>query len=102
MEPSTAGDYMNQSLLHWAAWNGDTDKMRFLLSTGVADVDNTDRFGVTPLFVVAWNGDTEMARLLLTAGADARTVLNYTDQTLLHPATVWTYRNGRALLNRRR
>ena len=71
--------------LHTLVRRGDTDTVRFLLSTG-ADVNKMEPFGNTPLAVAARNGDTEMARLLLTVGADVHIARGYSRQTPLHEA----------------
>jgi|GEM_PF-7072080 len=52
-----------------AARLGDTDAIRALLESG-AEINNGDRWGVTPLLAAATEGHADVTRLLLESGAD--------------------------------
>ncbi|MBI4399674.1 ankyrin repeat domain-containing protein [Candidatus Micrarchaeota archaeon] len=69
----------NDSLLHFAAFNGYYELSELLLDKGV-DVDARDKHEWTPLHDAASRGHYRIARLLLERGADpaARTRMNYT------------------------
>jgi len=56
--------------LHWAARHDDLTAAAGLIKGG-ADVNATNRYGVTPINLAAINGSAAMIRLLLDAGVDA-------------------------------
>ncbi|KAJ4364387.1 hypothetical protein N0V83_008980 [Neocucurbitaria cava] len=53
------------SLLHIAAKKGEVDVIRFLLAHPNIDVNNKDKYGVSPLMVAAREGQLDAGRLLL-------------------------------------
>ncbi|KAL2854509.1 ankyrin repeat-containing domain protein [Aspergillus pseudoustus] len=60
-----ATDLNGRTPLLWAAWNGNLNLVRLLLSTGGADVNARDAGGATPLSVAAQSGYTAIAKVLL-------------------------------------
>lgn len=70
-----------EAQLLYAAWCGDTARVRGLLECGVA-VDTRDGKGRTPLMLAAANDATETVELLLAAGADT-TVRNKGNRPLI-------------------
>jgi ankyrin repeat protein len=57
------------TLLHYVAWNGDTEAIKLLIDTG----DNLlakDKWGDTPLHYAAQNDKTEAVKLLIDSGAE--------------------------------
>ncbi len=58
------------SALHDAAWDGDTETVQALLSSG-ADANAVIAGGFTALLTAAQKGHTEIVRALLLSGADA-------------------------------
>jgi hypothetical protein len=57
-----------------AANDGDALRLRALIDAGV-DVDASDEYGATALFLASWRGREDVVKLLLASGADAtRTV----------------------------
>lgn len=67
-----------------AAHRDDLPRVKALLAEGVS-VDQTNRYGVTPLSLACQNGNPEMVRVLLQAGADANLALPG-DESPLHTA----------------
>lgn len=59
-----------RTALHFAAFWGHVDMVRFLLEEVGLAVDATDFAGDTPLHDAAAHGHTEVARLLVASGAD--------------------------------
>jgi ankyrin repeat protein len=74
-----AKDKGGETPLHWAAFSGNIDLVRFLLEKG-AEVDARNGRGLTPLAFAALQGRTPAAGLLIERGADAnvRNALNIT------------------------
>ncbi len=62
-------DRAGRTPLHYAAGDGEVDRVTQLLATG-ADVDARERDGYTPLHFAAQNGAHAAIELLLAAGAD--------------------------------
>jgi len=58
-----------QRPLHWAAEQGHTDLVLFLLDHG-AGVDDRSDGGETPLMRASWMGHGQIVQLLLARGAD--------------------------------
>ncbi|MCC7414950.1 MAG: ankyrin repeat domain-containing protein [Epsilonproteobacteria bacterium] len=52
-----------------AAKNGDLEKVKVCLASGLVDVNAGDRFGGTPLFMAYENGHIAIVRTLMAAGA---------------------------------
>jgi len=71
--------------LHDAAFGGDIDLVRLLISQG-ADVDAKEERGWTPLHSAAMLGHKEVAELLIDKGADVRAV-DMSGNTPLHETT---------------
>ncbi|XP_005806956.1 myotrophin-like [Xiphophorus maculatus] len=68
------GEDVNQSLegrkpLHYAADFGQVDMIKYLLHKG-ADVNATDKHGLTPLMYACFEDHKECAKILLEKGAD--------------------------------
>ncbi|KAH6909226.1 prosome, macropain 26S subunit, non-ATPase, 10, isoform CRA_c [Coprinopsis sp. MPI-PUGE-AT-0042] len=55
--------------LHWAAWSGSVDIVRFLVDQK-AEIDKTDNSGWTALHIAASAGNLEVVQELIGAGAD--------------------------------
>ncbi|MFH1810506.1 MAG: ankyrin repeat domain-containing protein [Pseudomonadota bacterium] len=74
-----ARDGVERSALHWAAWSGQTEVLRWLLAQGL-DVEARARLDQRPLHLAALAGQLEAARALLDAGAevDARNLYQMT------------------------
>ena len=68
VDPNYQGSAYGSALLY-AAGNGHTDIVRFLLEKG-ASIDIKNGFGSTPLMAAAMRGHDEAAQLLLEKGAD--------------------------------
>ena len=64
-----------QTALRLAASEGDTDKVRELLSNG-ADVNARDDIGITALHEAAYGGHTDTVQELLKNGADVNAIVN--------------------------
>lgn len=60
----------SRNALHWAANEGKTEAIAVLLEAG-ADVNATERTGMTPLTLASKEGRVEAVAALLAAGADA-------------------------------
>ncbi|KAJ1479459.1 ankyrin repeat-containing domain protein, partial [Baffinella frigidus] len=76
---------MGETFLHWAAFNGDSDAVRWLVDSG-ADCSAKDKLGKTPLCRCA-NGDSDCVKLLLQSNTD----VNHQDAdgvTALHRAAL--------------
>ena len=58
------------SILHAAAINNHVELLRYLLQSGVVDMNMRDAQGKTCLYVAASKGHAEIVQLLLQAGAD--------------------------------
>ena len=56
--------------LHWAAYRGDLQTARLLISAE-ADVNAANDYGATPLWLAAQDGNVAIVEALLQAGADA-------------------------------
>jgi ankyrin repeat protein len=67
--PPNLADAKGNTLLMLAAYHGQAETARLLLTAG-ADVDRRNDRGQTPLGGVAFKGDTALVELLLAAGAD--------------------------------
>ncbi len=67
--------------LHWAAHNGDVERVKALLKAG-ANARAVNDYGATPMSEAAERGDAETIRALLKAGADVESA-NATGQTAL-------------------
>jgi len=76
-----AKDKGGETPLHWAAFSGSPDLVRFLLDKGAA-VDAKNARGLTPLVFTAAHGRTQAAGLLIERGADVN-VRNPLDMTPL-------------------
>jgi len=74
-----ARDKGGETPLHWAAFSGNVDLVRFLLEKG-AEVDAKNIRGLTPLAFTALQGRIQAAGLLIERGADVnvRNPLNMT------------------------
>lgn len=74
------------STLHFAAWNGWSDQVRKLISSG-ADVNRVDNSvnRSTPLHEACCGGNEEVVRFLLEAGA-SETIVNEAKDSALHIA----------------
>jgi hypothetical protein len=74
-----AKDKGGETPLHWAAFSGNVDLVRFLLDKG-AEIDATSGRGLTPLAYTAVQGRIQAAGLLIERGADVnvRTPLDMT------------------------
>ena len=68
-----------------AADFGQNDMIRFLCALG-ASLNDSDRYGVTPLLAAIWEGHEHTVRLLLECGADA-SVTFPSGQSYLEQAT---------------
>lgn len=68
-----------------AAHQNDLSKVEALIKSGVL-VNQTNRYGVTPLSLACQNGNSEMVNSLLKAGADANLALPG-DESPLHTAS---------------
>lgn len=68
-----------------AAHQNDLPKVEGLIKSG-ASVDQTNRYGVTPLSLACQNGNAEIVKLFLKAGADANLALPG-DESPLHTAS---------------
>ncbi len=55
--------------LHWAVYHDDVPSVKLLIQAG-ANVNATNRYGVTPLSLACMNGETAVVNLLLDADAD--------------------------------
>ena len=79
-------DAQGYTALHYAAYSGHLDAVRYLLDIG-ADVTavSLDPLRNTPLHAAASSGHAEIVRLLLAAGADLE-ALQTGDWTALHAA----------------
>jgi len=64
-------DKLGRTPLHWAAFDGDSETVAFLLDAG-ANINVSDNDGYTPLHKAVWKGKFECVKLLLERGADAR------------------------------
>jgi len=64
-----AQDRGGETPLHWAAFSGNLDLVRFLLDKG-AEVDVKTNRGLTPLAFITAQGRTQAAGLLIERGAD--------------------------------
>ena len=64
----TAEDDLGRIALHWAAYNGHSDLVRYLVVLG-ADVYHTDHLGCTALHCAACRGEAECCDLLVKVRA---------------------------------
>src|SRR5689334_11914392 len=64
-----AADADGTTPLHWAVYNGDTERVRQLIKAGT-DVNARNDYGATPLTEAAENGNADIIGQLLKAGAD--------------------------------
>ena len=64
----TAEDDSGRTALHWAAYNGHSDLVRYLVVLG-ADVYHTDHLGCTALHCAACRGEAECCDLLVKVRA---------------------------------
>ncbi|XP_030384815.1 myotrophin [Scaptodrosophila lebanonensis] len=55
--------------LHYAADFGQLKVLKFLIEMG-ADVNKSDKHGITPLLAAVWEGHTSCVQLLLEKGAN--------------------------------
>ena len=69
--------------LHWAAYLDDLETAKLLVA---ANVNATNRYGVTPLSLACQNGNTPMVKLLLAQGADPNTTLRGGETVLMTAA----------------
>jgi len=53
-----------------AAWRGNLEEVKEMLSGGIVDVDEKDRYGFTALIWASWNGHNELVKYLLANGAN--------------------------------
>ena len=74
-------DIQGCTLLHLAAWLGNTDVIKVLIETG-ASLSSVDNKGWTPLHLSAWKGNTDLTRVLLEAGAS----LSAVDNEVINPS----------------
>ena len=72
-EATLAVDGEGRNELHWAAYNGNVDKIQQLVCEGVA-VDVADHKGKTALILAAYNGHVDVIHQLLNAGANVNAV----------------------------
>eukprot|EP00672_Neobodo_designis_P024325 CAMPEP_0174828074 /NCGR_PEP_ID=MMETSP1114-20130205/1121_1 /TAXON_ID=312471 /ORGANISM="Neobodo designis, Strain CCAP 1951/1" /LENGTH=182 /DNA_ID=CAMNT_0016061777 /DNA_START=49 /DNA_END=593 /DNA_ORIENTATION=+ len=66
----TEPDRNNMTLLHHAAFGGNTTIVQALLECPGIPIDAVDALGWTPLLYAASNGNAEAAQLILDAGAN--------------------------------
>ncbi len=83
--------------LHWAAYNNDVETAKLLAR---ANVDATNRYGVSPLSLACQNGDTAMVELLLERGANPNTTLRGGETALMTAARTGKVGPVSALLQR--
>jgi ankyrin repeat protein len=81
--PVDATNRFGNTALWWAAFRGETERIRLLIGAG-ANV-NLANGNVPPLLLAAENGDAAAVRLLVQAGADVR-VRDFRGMTALHHA----------------
>lgn len=55
--------------IHYASDYGQKEIVEYLISRG-ANVNATDKFGITALLAAIWEGHTECVRLMIQNGAD--------------------------------
>jgi len=78
------GNSSDRSPLHWAASEGNKDKVFQLVRDG-ADIEATDEMGWTPLMIACSAGHEEIVEYLVSKGADMNAA-NSTGQSALHYA----------------
>jgi uncharacterized protein len=83
--------------LHWAAYLDDLETVKLLTA---ANVNATNRYGVTPLSLACQNGNAEMVELLLAQGADPNTTLRGGETVLMTAARTGRIGPVKALLSR--
>ena len=90
-------DADGSTALHWAArW--DNLETANVLIRGGANVQTTNRYGVTPLSLACINGSAPMIELLLKAGADPNTPLRGSETALMTAARTGKVDSVKALL----
>ena len=78
----------NLQQLHSAAWNGDLESIKFLLSNGT-NIEARNEWGDTPLRLAAGNNQIAVMKLLIQQGGKVN-VINNKKETALH----WAAWNG--------
>ena len=63
-----------RNALHKAAYQGSTERIVALLSTGVIDIDQADPAGISPLMHASWMDRSRVVRILLSEGANVAIV----------------------------
>ncbi len=80
-----AAEVDGTTALHWAAYQGDVETARLLLTAG-ARTGVTNRYGVTPLALAAERGEARIVGALLEAGADPNATLPEGETVLMAAA----------------
>ncbi len=77
-----ASNYTGWTPLHWAAYTGDTEIIKFILNKG-ADINVVSRIGLTTVYLATSEGHKEATELLLKEGADPNIPTKRTDWTAM-------------------
>ena len=85
--------------LHWAVHHDDLATAKLLVESG-AEVQVSNRYGVTPVSLACVNGNREMVELLLDAGADPNATLRGGETALMTAARTGKVGPVKALLER--
>ena len=82
----------NAGGLHWAATHNDTDTIRLLLDSG-EDVNQRNKYGLTPLHKAAFLGQTDAVKMLLANGADIAAKDKQGQTPLKYATSTFNYTN---------